>query len=1100
MNISNMQNDTGNTQPDVNTAIAQTKLLLYKDYLQCMDQAQVVGCEQDGTSEQALRLIHIDTLLYDQEESIAEKLKALFGAVENYGESVALIINGKRDRVDIYMGVACQSAPQPVFNTFLRSLNSLLPGCQYKILHNDAIRRVMNDVLPNIDITHSTTEDALSAMEEVHISAVSAFPFDEQASQEPLQKLDVLIDGMRHSPFSMVLLAQSIRPDELSVMQQQLQRLYTDLSVIEKTSLTVSQSNSQSIGESVSKAITDSIGYNASLSRGHSSSSGTSVSNSPASPQGNSANSGAMYLAGTAAALLFGSSDGNGGSGANSANGARMPNLYQAMSQGNALARLATTALSFFSPDDDDDTPATVSTTSSHQEESTNESKQVGKNTSHSTNEQKGINANINNTYGKTQQITQANKFISDLLTMLDTQLKQLTLFQREGAFQTAAYFIAGDSETAVSAANLYRSICTSGRLPSLRAPICQWNETGTVSVIEKYLSVGQHPIFKFKHNDTFPEVQMAQLIGLRDMPRYFALPERTLPGMVASTSARFARDIIAQNTRSASTTDRSVHIGCIYHMGKEDPRTNVHLSIDDLTKHLFVAGATGVGKSNFCYQLLDELDQRGIKMLIVEPAKGEYRHVMGGRDGFHVYGVDPATGPVLRINPFAFPDSIPTIQHIERLLDIFNTAWPLYSAMPAILKEAVELIYTERGFNLIGGGRPKDATFPSFNDLLETLPRVINQSSYSNEVKGNYIGALVTRVKSLTNGLYGLIFSPDEIGDEGLFQTNVIADISRIGSAETKALLMGVLTTRLIEYRMAEGYMNSPLRHVTVLEEAHHLLRRHNPSSEGSNARAASVEMLASAIAEMRSSGEGFIIADQSPSVMDWSVIRNTQTKVFFMLPDREDRVIAGNSLSLNEAQQQEIAKLRPGVAAVYQNGWADAVLCKINFFDKSRERPFISTPVHVDIDHQGLLGQALAILLQPRLTDAGATSLNAQKIDVYRQYDSIWLSKEEKEAQQLLCAWTPERAKDISSDDIYAAICRILPFQQILKRVSQAQSISDWVNNVSKSIAHHANLTDEELKELIQLGLYRWSAEAPHAKRLYIRYLELVNSAPKA
>ena len=188
---------------------------------------------------------------------------------------------------------------------------------------------------------------------------------------------------------------------------------------------------------------------------------------------------------------------------------------------------------------------------------------------------------------------------------------------------------------------------------------------------------------------------------------------------------------------------------------------------------------------------------------------------------------------------------------------------------------------------------------------------------------------------------MYGLIFNSDEIGDAQLFNSNVIADISRIGSAETKALLMGVLTTRLIEYRMSEGLINSPLRHVTVLEEAHNLLRRHNPASEGSGARAASVEMLSSAIAEMRSSGEGFIIADQSPSVMDLSVIRNTQTKVFFMLPDREDRIIAGNSLSLNDTQQQEIAKLRPGVAAVYQNGWADAVLCKIDYFGKSRERP---------------------------------------------------------------------------------------------------------------------------------------------------------------
>ena len=51
------------------------------------------------------------------------------------------------------------------------------------------------------------------------------------------------------------------------------------------------------------------------------------------------------------------------------------------------------------------------------------------------------------------------------------------------------------------------------------------------------------------------------------------------------------------------------------------------------------------------------------------------------------------------------------------------------------------------------------------------------------------------------------------------LFDRNVIVDLSRIGSLETKSLIMGILVMRLNEHRMtgAEG-MNVPLRHVTVL------------------------------------------------------------------------------------------------------------------------------------------------------------------------------------------------------------------------------------------------------------------------------------------
>ena len=38
---------------------------------------------------------------------------------------------------------------------------------------------------------------------------------------------------------------------------------------------------------------------------------------------------------------------------------------------------------------------------------------------------------------------------------------------------------------------------------------------------------------------------------------------------------------------------------------------------------------------------------------------------------------------------------------------------------------------------------------------------------------------------------------------------------------------------------------------------------------------------MLANAIAEMRTYGEGFIIADQAPGLLDMAVIRNTNTKI---------------------------------------------------------------------------------------------------------------------------------------------------------------------------------------------------------------------------
>ena len=85
----------------------------------------------------------------------------------------------------------------------------------------------------------------------------------------------------------------------------------------------------------------------------------------------------------------------------------------------------------------------------------------------------------------------------------------------------------------------------------------------------------------------------------------------------------------------------------------------------------------------------------------------------------------------------------------------------------------------------------------------------------------------MLTRVKSLAVGLNKYIFTEEQTPYEQLFDENCILDISRVKSSETKALLMGLMVYILNEYRMDQKTENNTgLRHVTVLEEAHNLLK----------------------------------------------------------------------------------------------------------------------------------------------------------------------------------------------------------------------------------------------------------------------------------
>ena len=380
---------------------------------------------------------------------------------------------------------------------------------------------------------------------------------------------------------------------------------------------------------------------------------------------------------------------------------------------------------------------------------------------------------------------------------------------------------------------------------------------------------------------------------------------------------------------------------------------TEVALSKQSLASHTFITGSTGSGKSNTVYQMIERARKQGVKFLVVEPAKGEYKNVFGHRNDVTVLGTNPLVSQLLRINPFSFPKNIHVLEHMDRLVEIFNVCWPMYAAMPAVLKSAVEKSYVDCGWDLVKSQNKYDEElYPTFADVARNVKSIIDSSEYDAENKGAYKGSLLTRLESLCNGINGMIFVSDEIGATQLFDENVIVDLSRVGSSETKSLIMGMLVLKLQEYRMswANG-MNAELKHITVLEEAHNLLRRTSSerSSEGSNLLGKSVEMLSNAIAEMRTYGEGFIIVDQAPGLMDMSVIRNTNTKIILRLPDQTDRELVGRAANLNEDQITELAKLPCGVGAVYQNEWVQPVLCKVDRGDID-EKPYQYTPKKLD------------------------------------------------------------------------------------------------------------------------------------------------------
>ena len=480
------------------------------------------------------------------------------------------------------------------------------------------------------------------------------------------------------------------------------------------------------------------------------------------------------------------------------------------------------------------------------------------------------------------------------------------------------------------------------------------------------------------------------------------------------------------------------------------EENVKVQLAKESLSSHTFITGSTGSGKSNTVYQLLNEALEQGVQFMVVEPAKGEYKHIFGSDPDVSVFGTNPAITPLLRINPFSFPKEIHVLEHLDRLIEIFNVCWPMYAAMPAVLKNAVEKSYVDCGWNLVRSiNKYGEDLYPSFADVARNIKEIIDTSEYDSDNKGAYKGSLLTRLQSLTNGINGMIFTCDEIADADLFDKNVIIDLSRVGSSETKSLIMGMLVLKLQEHRMVTATgMNEKLKHITVLEEAHNLLKRTSTeqASESANLRGKSVEMLANAIAEMRTYGQGFVIADQAPGLLDLSVIRNTNTKIIMRLPDRTDRELVGRAANLNDDQITELAKLPCGVAAIYQNEWVQPVLCKVTKYSGKQIR-YTYTPKendeHLDVE-AGIVSESLldCIMNKELLRKGTREGMLRLKRMVIRSKLDTSIKKDFMEY--------------ISSDDTEAVealrqlVYNFLSAEEAIKASAHCNEITDWVHSV--------------------------------------------------
>lgn len=887
---------------DVLTNFSELDDIIFKKYLERLEQFSVISNTQSLESAIDKTAINqIKKIVYDKEEDNLDKLTSVFSSMASHGSAVFVILDSDGHKTDVYLGTQSMSegASYQAIETFERSLKASFPGIDTKKSFVEDIEKISEKILSE---------------ETQFVTSVSGVPsLKDSESESFIQGIDKIVEGMEGKEYLTLMLATPVSRFQLEQTESAYQELYSSLSFLESQQVTLSESQSDSVGKTIGKTLSTSLSNTqantSSTSKGHTTGTNQSKTTSLGTAVTGTAAGVGLLVGGPVGAAIGGVAGGIVGS------------MLGSTTQGSSSSETTT------------ETTGKTETTGTTNTKGSNESDSFTK-----TNQQ-GIN----------RQYSLKNRRITTILELIDEQLTRIRDGKNHGMWNWGTYFISSQKSSTQIGADLLAGILSGESTGVERNAILNWSDLKSkpdFSAICKSLAHFTHPVFDTSSEYSFQQTTPTSLISTKELAVGMSLPQKSLPGIPVFDSVEFGRSV--STYRDAKNEDlRDIKIGSIIHLDSVSKDKNVSLDIDSLTAHLFVTGSTGSGKSNTIYSLLHSLwKKQNIPFLIIEPAKGEYKDAFGGYRGVNVFGTNVSLSPLLKLNPFSFPNGIHITEHIDRLIEILNAVWPMYAAMPAVLKAGIEKSYEKLGWNLISSHNQYGADiFPDFDDLLDVMPHIIENSAYSAEMKGNYIGALVTRIESLTNGYYRTIFRKEELANKDLFDKPCIVDLSRVGSSETKSLLMGIVFMKLQEYRMSESKgSNSKLKHITVLEEAHNLMRRTSSeqSGEGANLQGKAVEMIANAIAEMRTYGEGFIIADQAPGLLDQSVIRNTNTKMILRLPDWEDRELVGKSANLKEEQIEELARLRTGCAAIYQNEWQEAVLCQFELFDKALIKPF--------------------------------------------------------------------------------------------------------------------------------------------------------------
>ena len=427
----------------------------------------------------------------------------------------------------------------------------------------------------------------------------------------------------------------------------------------------------------------------------------------------------------------------------------------------------------------------------------------------------------------------------------------------------------------------------------------------------------------------------LATLLTAAEISMLAGMPQKEVPGLDLREQVGFGLNLRPISPQNA------LPIGYMKQEGNMLRGRVVSLDRKELSKHVFIAGTTGSGKTTTCHKLLASSNTQGtpLPFLVIEPAKTEYRALL--RDSnlrdIVIFTVGSERGVPFRFNPFEFLPQESLSGHVDLLKACFMASFDMEAAIPNLLEEGLYRTYEAYGwdFRTENNRYLKDRAeawncggryFPTISSYIDIVVALVDDKGFDQRLRDDYKGSIRARLDSLRAGAKGLMLdTPLSVDFMQLIERNVVLELEQLKSGDDKAFLMGLVLGRVAEALKQRHAENPAFRHVTLLEEAHRLLSR--PQVGDSPSRKLGVETFTDLLAEIRKYGESLIIVDQIPNKLAPEVLKNTNTKIIHKLFARDDKDAVGDTMALDDKQKNYLSHLEPGEAIIFSQGWKKPV-----------------------------------------------------------------------------------------------------------------------------------------------------------------------------